>query len=121
MNLWSIINLLAFDFCEDSQVLEVARYIDIVVTVLFIIVPVVLLIVAITDLVKAVTSQKDDEIKKATSLLIKKVVAAAVIFLIPVIISLLLNVIGNEYTTENGENITQSCTTLKRIFTFRIE
>ena len=79
---------LLFDFCEDSQVWEIARYIDIVVTVLFIVVPVVLLIVAITDLVKAVTSQKDDEIKKATSLLIKKVVAAAAIFVLPIIISL---------------------------------
>lgn len=113
--------LLAFDFCTDADVLGIVRYIDIVITVLFIVVPVVLLIVAITDLVKAITSQEDKEIKKATNLLIKKVVAAVAVFLLPIIIGLLLNVIGNEYTTENGEVITKSCTALKNVFSFRIE
>ncbi len=112
---------LLFDFCTDTDVLKIVRYVDIVVTVLFIVVPVVLLVVAITDLVKAVTSQEDKEIKKATNLLIKKVVAAVAVFLLPIIIGLLLRVVGNEYTTENGEVITQSCTALKNIFTFRVE
>lgn len=111
----------AFDFCTDPDVLKIVRYVDIVVTVLFIVVPVVLLVVAITDLVKAVTQDNEKAVKEATKLLVKKVVAAVAIFLLPIMIALLLRVVGNEYTTENGEVITQSCTALKNVFTFRVE
>ena len=109
-------NLLAFDFCTDSNVAEITRIVDIVITALFVVVPVILLFVGIMDLIKAITSQKDDEIKKYSTLLIKKVVAAAVIFLSPLLITILLNFIGNARSEE-----ARLCANLQNAISYRIE
>ena len=109
-------NLLDFNFCTDPQVGEIAYYADIVVTALFVVVPVILLVVGITDLVKAITSQKDEEIKKASTLLVKKVVIAAVIFLSPVLVTLILNLIDNSRSNE-----AKTCENLQNVISYKID
>ena len=55
-------------------------------------VPIILIIVGMIDMGKAITQQKEDEIKKAQTLLVKKAVAAALVFSL---VSLLLGIVGN--------------------------
>lgn len=116
MNYLYLLEETTFDFCSSQDVWSILYYVDIAVTALFVIAPIVLLAIGIVDLVKAVTSQKDEEIKKATNLLIKKVVAGIVVFLMPILISLLLNVIGNNYSKG-----TTGCENLKKVFSFKID
>ena len=58
-------------------------------------VPIILIIVGMFDMGKAITQQKEDEIKKAQSLIVKKAVAAALVFLMFSLVSLLLGIVGN--------------------------
>ena len=57
-------------------------------------VPIILIIVGMFDMGKAVTQQKEDEIKKAQSLLIKKAVAAALVFLMFSLVSLVVSIVN---------------------------
>ena len=57
-------------------------------------VPIILIIIGMFDMGKAITQQKEDEIKKAQSLLVKKAIAAALVFLMFSIVSLVLGVVG---------------------------
>ena len=57
-------------------------------------VPIILIIIGMFDMGKAITQQKEDEIKKAQSLLVKKAIAAGIVFLMFSLVSLLLNVVG---------------------------
>ena len=56
-------------------------------------VPIILIIVGMFDMGKAITQQKEDEIKKAQSLLVKKAVAAALVFLMFSLVSLVVTII----------------------------
>ena len=58
-------------------------------------VPVVLIIVKGIDLLKAISSQKEDEIKKAQSLFIKRLILAVLIYFVFVIVKLIVSIIGN--------------------------
>ncbi len=51
------------------------------------------------DLGKAVTSNKEDEIKKATASLMRRAIAAVVIFFIPTLVGVIMNLVdnGNKY------------------------
>ena len=57
-------------------------------------VPIILIIIGMFDMGKAITQQKEDEIKKAQSLLVKKAIAAGIVFLMFSLVSLLLTVVG---------------------------
>lgn len=70
----------------------------IVATVLSIIqwvVPVILIVLGTIDLVKAVMAGKEEDIKKNQKVLIKRVIAALIVFLVPLIVSILMGLIGN--------------------------
>ena len=65
-------------------------------------VPIILIIIGMFDMGKAITQQKEDEIKKAQSLLVKKAIAAGIVFLMFSLVSLLLNIVdGHEANTWN--------------------
>ncbi|MDD5888680.1 MAG: hypothetical protein PUC82_04250 [bacterium] len=70
------------------------RIIKGVLKYVFIIIPIALLIFGIIDLGKAVISSDDKEIKAATSRLIKRIIYAVVIFLVPSIVSLVMNLVA---------------------------
>ena len=65
-----------------------------VINVLQIAVPVILIIMGSVDFVKAISSQKEDEIKKAQGVFVKRLIMGALVFFIVVIVKLLISVIG---------------------------
>lgn len=68
-----------------------------------ILIPIALIIFAALDLGKAVIASDEKEVKGAQSRLIKRVIYAIVIFLVPQLVSLIMNVVaigvGSENTT----------------------
>ena len=66
-------------------------------------VPIILIVVGMFDMGKAITQQKEDEIKKAQTLLVKKAVAALIVFLMFAFVQLIVNIVGgDEVTTTTG-------------------
>ena len=66
-------------------------------------VPIILVVVGMFDMGKAITQQKEDEIKKAQTLLVKKAVAALIVFLMFAFVQLIVNIAGgDEATTTTG-------------------
>lgn len=57
-------------------------------------VPIILIIVGMIGMGKAITQQKEDEIKKAQSLLVKQAVAAALVFLMMSLVLLIVGAVG---------------------------
>lgn len=74
-----------------------------VVTVIQWIVPAILILMGTIDLVKAVTQGKEDDIKKGQKTLITRVIAAVIVFLVPLIVTVLMDFIGK------GSNGFASC------------
>ena len=58
------------------------------------ILPVLVIVLGILDFIKAIASDKDDEMKKAQGRFIKRLIAAALAFLIPLIITFILEKMG---------------------------
>lgn len=73
-------------------VLDVVRFI---LTIIQYVVPVVLILMGTIDLVKAVTQGKDEEIKKGQKTLITRAIAAVIVFLIPLLVSVIMGLIGS--------------------------
>lgn len=67
-------------------------------------VPVLLIIMGSIDLGKAVMASDDKEIKGATSKLIKRAIAAVAVFFVPMIVTLLINLVAGANPT--GANTT---------------
>lgn len=84
------------DVCSDSTVLKVMGIVKLIMNVICIIVPIVLIILGTLDLFKAVTAGKDEDIKKKQQTLIKRIIAGVIIFLVPTIVTVLMNLIGVE-------------------------
>ena len=57
-------------------------------------VPVVLVLFGMIDLVKAISSQKEDDLKKAQGVLIKRLIMGVLVYFVVVIVKLLLSAIG---------------------------
>lgn len=81
--------------CTD-EVQWVISLVKFVLNVIRFVIPIVLIVLGTIDLFKAVTSQKDEEIKKKQSALVKRIIAGIIVFLIPTLISLLMSWIGND-------------------------
>ena len=77
-----------------SEIVQVIAIVRLVMNVICIAVPIVMIVLGTIDLFKAVTSSKDDEIKKKQQTLIKRIIAGVIVFLVPTIVSLLMNLIG---------------------------
>lgn len=74
-----------------SKILQLSNT---VISILQIAVPVILIIMGSVDFVKAISSQNDEEIKKAQGMFIKRLIMGALVFFIIVIVKLLISVIG---------------------------
>ena len=70
-------------------------------------VPIILILVGMLGLGKAITQQKEDEIKKAQSVLVKQAIAAAIVFLMFSLVSLLVSVVAKDL--KEGEHSYWSC------------
>ena len=83
--------------------MQIVNIISLVYTAIQIGVPLILIIVGMFDMGKAITQQKEDEIKKAQSLLVKKAIAAALVFLMFSIVSLVFRTVAPK--GEEGDNM----------------
>ena len=80
-------------FCsETAGVWKVFGYL---VMALKILVPVIIIVMGSLDLGKAVVANSEDEMKKATQVLVKRIIAGIVIFFIPTIVNLVLKLASN--------------------------
>lgn len=73
-------------------------------------VPIVLIVIGSIDLVKAVVAGKEDDVKKNQKILIKRAIAAVIVFLVPMLVTTLLGLIGSEnwkdcWTTHKNKGI----------------
>ena len=59
-------------------------------------VPIILIIVGMIGLGKAIAQQKEDEIKKAQSTLIKQAIAAAIVFLMLSLVTLVIGIVSSD-------------------------
>ncbi len=76
---------------------QVGQIIGIVGMVLKIIqwaVPIILILMGTIDLVRAVIAGKDEEIKKHQQTLFKRLIAGVIVFLIPLLVSVIMGLIG---------------------------
>lgn len=71
-----------------------------------IIIPIALMVYGIIDLGKAVIASDEKEVKAAQSRLIKRVIYAVVIFLVPALVSLVMNIVA--LGADQGETDTTS-------------
>ncbi len=58
--------------------------------------PVLLILWGSIDLVKSIIQGKEDDIKKSQKVLIKRIISAVLLFLLPMLVSTLLGLIGAE-------------------------
>ena len=77
----------------------VAETIGDVYTVLLFAIPIIVIIISLIDLAKAAAAQKEDEIKKNQSLLIRRMIIAFLAFLILGILKLGLSVLKTNNTS----------------------
>ena len=99
-----IVNILAINIRDDPAGFQIFGFAGVLVNILRILIPILLVVLGSIDLSKAVIAQKDDDIKKAQSTLVKRVIAGLVIFFIPAIVLMVMNLAGNEATTGEGQN-----------------
>ncbi len=75
--------------CGTAEVLNVIRIIKIFITIIKIVVPILLIVSAMTTYLKAVTS---GDLQKSNKALLNKVLAGVIIFLVPTVVSVIINV-----------------------------
>ncbi len=81
----------------DENLMVLIKLVRTIVTYITILVPIILVVIGTFDLLKAVTASKEDEIKSAQKLLIKRIIYAILIFLIVPLLTLIFNLVGNNY------------------------
>ncbi len=94
----NLINLLDYSSGEAlcSDLAPVLKIVGIVYWGIMVVVPIILIIVGMMDMAKAVGEKSEDKIKEAQNKLVKRAIAAVIVFLIGVIVSVLMNLIGND-------------------------
>lgn len=89
--------------CDNPDVLQVMRIVNIVITVIKIAVPILLIVFLMLELVGAVSDE--EKLKKVTSGAVKKFIAAVLIFLIPTLVQVIVvTTLGNENAADGYKN-----------------
>ncbi len=81
---------------------QIPALISLAVNLLKIATPIILIFVSIITLLKAMSAQKEDEIKKATSSLIKKIIAAVLVFFVIAIVQFIVSVVAKDEAEYTG-------------------
>ncbi len=79
--------------CSIKGTREAVSFIGRMIVIACYIIPLIIIVLGMIDFGKAVTSNDEKAIHKATSTLIKRIVAGVVVFVIPIILKSLLNVV----------------------------
>lgn len=82
------------DCPPDSTLVNVIAIVRLVMSIICVAVPIIMILMGTIDLFKAVTAGKDDDIKKKQKALITRIIAGVLVFLVPTIVSVLMNLIG---------------------------
>lgn len=90
--------------------LPIVKVLRSVLNLVMIIIPVALILFGTIDLGKAVIASDEKEVKSAQSRLIKRIVYAAVIFFVPMLITLVMNLVstGGEGDTSSWKTCWQA-------------
>lgn len=95
--------------CDNPDVLQVMRIVNIVITIIKIAVPILLIIFIMIELIGAITDE--EKLKKVTSGAVKKFIAAVLIFLIPTLVQAIVVVtLGNENAADGYKNCLKNLT-----------
>lgn len=79
---------------ESSTLVNVIAIVRLVMNIICIAVPIIMILMGTIDLFKAVTAGKDEDIKKKQKALITRIIAGVLVFLVPTIVSVIMNLIG---------------------------
>ena len=90
----SFLELTAME-CGGVEVLKVIKFVWSLLDLVFIFVPIGLIIFISLDFMKNVMAGKEDEMKKNLNLAIKRIMFCVVLFLVPVIVNLVINLLGD--------------------------
>ena len=66
------------------------------INIIQIIVPIILVVMGAVDFLKAISSQKEEDIKKAQGTFIKRLIMGALVYFVVVIVKFLISIIGND-------------------------
>lgn len=80
--------------CQSGTLVNVIAIVRLVMNIICVAVPIIMILMGTIDLFKAVTAGKDDDIKKKQKALITRIIAGVLVFLVPTIVSVLMNLIG---------------------------
>lgn len=95
--------------CDNPDVLQVMRIVNIVITIIKIAVPILLIIFIMIELISAITDE--EKLKKVTSGAVKKFIAAVLIFLIPTLVqAIVVATLGNENAADGYKNCLKNLT-----------
>lgn len=79
---------------EGSTLVNVIAIVRLVMNIICIAVPIIMILMGTIDLFKAVTAGKDEDIKQKQKALITRIIAGVLVFLVPTIVSVIMNLIG---------------------------
>lgn len=95
--------------CDNPDILQVMRIVNIVITIIKIAVPILLIIFIMIELISAITDE--EKLKKVTTGAVKKFIAAVLIFLIPTLVQAIVVVtLGNENAADGYKNCLKNLT-----------
>ncbi|MDD3187153.1 MAG: hypothetical protein PHD02_01615 [Bacilli bacterium] len=95
----NVLDTIGVDACLPEEIVNIVGS---VINIIQFGIPIILVIMGMLDLGKAVTSQKEDEIKKAQSMLIKRIIYGVIVFLIPAIIEFAFGLLSDDGTSALG-------------------
>ncbi len=83
------------DFCQNEDALEIILVSSRILKLLFTIIPIILILMISIDFAKSVISNSEDNMKKQLNIAIKRIIYCIAIFLIPYIVSSVINVFSD--------------------------
>lgn len=86
---------LLVDFCRQSQVLEIIKFILDALHLVFIIVPIILIVFITIDFIKGVISNSEEDVKKIASISFKRMLYCGIIFFVPFLVNFVVNMLGD--------------------------
>ncbi len=97
---------LTYVMCGDARDIpsEAPRIISFIITFFKILVPIVLVITSMITLLKALAASKEDEIKKAKTILIRRIIAAALAFFVVSIVQFVISLVASGSERDNFSN-----------------
>lgn len=85
------------ELCDDSsKILVIIKLLKMFLQLIQIAVPIILIVLGTVDLGRAVIAADENSIKKAQSMLIKRLIAGVLVFLVVLIVSFAMGVVGND-------------------------